>query len=195
MKTIGLGGSTGTGKSSVARVIAGRDGIAWIDLDRVAWSCYAPGSAAFEKLIARFGRGIVGSSGEIERHALAAAAFASDESRADLNGIVHPEVERSLRSELAEHRRRGTRVLLVEGALLGVSPQIDYRLFDRVLWLTVPRSIRIRRLERSGRGGHVDRMLDEERFAAPVTRIDASGTIGDVARRVMEAIGELPSGD
>ena len=195
MKTIGLGGATGTGKSAIARVIAERDGIAWIDLDRIAWSCYAPGSIAFEKLVARFGRGITGSSGEIERRELAVAAFASDEARADLDAIVHPEVERALRSELAEQQRCGTRALLVEGALLGISPHIDYRLFDRVLWLTAPRSTRIRRLERSGRGGHADRVPGEAEFAAPVTRIDASGTVGDVARRVLDAVGDLLSGD
>lgn len=192
MNVIGLGGPAGTGKSTVARLISARDGVAWIDLDRVAWRCYAPGKAACGELIARFGRSITDPSGRIDRRKLAATVFESDQARADLNAIVHPEVETALRAELDEHRSRGTRLLLVEGALLGISPHIDYGVFDKVLWLTAPRSVRRQRLEGAKRGEHADRVVEEEGFATPVTQIEASGTIEDVARLVWQAICDGP---
>ena len=191
MRIIALGGPAGTGKSTIARWICAREEISWLDLDRVAWGCYAPGERAYGKLVARFGGAILDSNSGIDRRKLASAAFASPEAQADLNRIIHPEVERALRTEIARHRRLGTHVLLVEGALLGVSPHIDYRMFDRVLWLEAPLSVRRRRLDRAGRGEHATRIGDEQEFAAPVTRVDAAGAPDEAARYVLEAIRDL----
>jgi len=191
MRIIGLGGPAGTGKSTIARWISAREEIAWLDLDRVAWGCYAPGERAYEKLLTRFGRDILASSGQIDRRKLAFTAFVSPEAQADLNRIIHPEVEQALQTEIAQHERRGTHVLLVEGALLGLSPHIDYRMFDRVLWLEAPLAIRQHRLHRAGRGDHATRIGDEEELATPVTRIDASGTPEEAAQRILESIRDL----
>ncbi len=191
MRIIGLGGPAGTGKSTIARWIAAWEEIAWLDLDRVAWGCYAPGERAYEELLTRFGRSILDATGGIDRRKLASAAFVSPEAQADLNRIIHPEVEQALQTEIAQHERRGTHVLLVEGALLGLSPHIDYRMFDRVLWLEAPLSVRQPRLNRAGRGDHATRIGDEKELATPVTRVDASGTPEETAQRILESIRDL----
>ena len=189
MLVIGLGGPPGSGKSAVAEFLARTPGVEWIDLDRVAWELYRPGSALYDKLITRFGREITESDGRINRKKLGRIVFSDPHARADLDAIVHPAVGRALQEIIVAERANGTRVLLVEGALLGVSPHIDYSLFDAVIWLTAPREVRRERLTRAGRENHVDRVPD--RPVSMATIVNATGTIADTAEQVRKLITRL----
>jgi dephospho-CoA kinase len=88
---LGLTGGMGSGKSTVAALLVER-GAVLIDADRIAREVVAPGGAAYQPLIDKFGPGIVAADGTIDRAALAALAFASPESLADLNAITHPAI-------------------------------------------------------------------------------------------------------
>ncbi len=189
MKTIGIGGPPGCGKSAVAARLARATGCEWIDLDRVARELYRPGGEVYHKLIARFGPRIV-TDGEIDRGELARIVFSDERARADLDGIVHPAVTAALRRIIAEEEARGTKVLLAEGALLGLSPHVDYSLFDAVIWLSAPREVRRARLARAGREDHLDRVPDRPTRPGVIT-VDASGTIEETAKKVSELIARL----
>jgi dephospho-CoA kinase len=63
-----------------------------IDADQVARDVVAPGGPAYQPLIDRFGTGIVAPDGTIDRPALAAVAFANEETRLELNAITHPAI-------------------------------------------------------------------------------------------------------
>jgi dephospho-CoA kinase len=91
MLAVGLTGGIGSGKSAVAELLVAR-GAVLIDADQVAREVVAPGGAAYQALIDRFGSGIVAPDGTIDRPALAAVAFADDATRADLNAITHPAI-------------------------------------------------------------------------------------------------------
>ena len=91
MLAVGLTGGIGSGKSAVAELLVAR-GAVLIDADQVAREVVAPGGAAYQALIDRFGAGIVAPDGAIDRPALAAVAFADDATRADLNAITHPAI-------------------------------------------------------------------------------------------------------
>jgi dephospho-CoA kinase len=62
------------------------------DADLVARDVVAPGGPAYQPLVDRFGPGILAADGTIDRKALAAVAFASEESRLALNAITHPAI-------------------------------------------------------------------------------------------------------
>jgi len=188
MKVIGLAGKAGSGKSAVARRLAERDGVEWVDLDRVAWRTYRPGTAAHARLVERFGPEILDRDGVIDRKRLAEKAFADPSSRTDLESIVHPAVTEWLREEIAARRRSGTQLLLVEGARLAGSPHVDRSSFDAILWLDAAPSTRRARLARAGRADHVDRVPDPPRG---VRVIVAEGDLDAVASRVMAAIDGL----
>lgn len=91
MLALGLTGGMGSGKSTVAALLVERGAVV-IDADRIAREVVAPGGAAYQPLIDTFGPGIVAADGTIDRAALAAVAFASPESLADLNAITHPAI-------------------------------------------------------------------------------------------------------
>ena len=91
MLAVGLTGGIGSGKSAVADLLVER-GAVLIDADQVARDVVAPGGPAYQPLIDRFGPGILDADGTIDRKALAAIAFADDESRLALNAITHPAI-------------------------------------------------------------------------------------------------------
>ena len=189
MIVVGLAGPAGSGKSAVAKELARRAGVAWIDLDRVAWSTYGPDGPAFHALLARFGSDILAADGRVDRGALAAKAFGDPASKRDLERIVHPAVNAALAASIGEEGRRGRQVLLVEGALLASSPDVDRDLFDVILWLDIPFPVRGDRLRQDGRGHHVARN-DKLAPSGDVVRIDADASLDEVAERVWSVIEE-----
>ena len=91
MLAVGLTGGIGSGKSAVADLLVVR-GAVLIDADQVARDVVAPGGPAYQPLVDRFGPGILDADGTIDRKALAAVAFANEESRLELNAITHPAI-------------------------------------------------------------------------------------------------------
>jgi dephospho-CoA kinase len=81
----------GSGKSTVAELLVER-GAVLIDADRIAREVVAPGGAAYDPLIERFGTGIVAADGSIDRAALASVAFAEPKALEALNAITHPAI-------------------------------------------------------------------------------------------------------
>ena len=91
MLAVGLTGGIGSGKSAVADLLVDR-GADLIDADQVARDVVAPGGPAYQPLVDRFGREILHEDGTIDRKALAAVAFADEETRLELNAITHPAI-------------------------------------------------------------------------------------------------------
>jgi dephospho-CoA kinase len=91
MLAVGLTGGIGSGKSAVADLLVERGAII-IDADQVAREVVAPSGPAYQPLVDRFGPEILAGDGTIDRKALAAVAFADEESRLALNAITHPAI-------------------------------------------------------------------------------------------------------
>ncbi len=189
MDVIGLAGPAGSGKSAVAREMSRSPGVAWVDLDRVAWSAYEPGTPVFSALVKRFGHEIVGTDGRMDRAALAERAFADADGKRDLDRLVHPAVSALLAKRVDAERRRGCTLLLIEGALLATAPDVDRSLFDAILWLDAPPATRVGRLQTDKRPQHASR---NGALVCPegTIRIDADAPLAEVVRRVRRAIEE-----
>lgn len=86
---VGLTGGLGSGKSTVAELLAAR-GAVIVDADAVAREVVRAGTQGFDAVVTRFGQEVVGSDGELDRAALARLVFTDPEALADLNAIVHP---------------------------------------------------------------------------------------------------------
>jgi dephospho-CoA kinase len=190
MKVVGLAGEPGSGKSAVAREFSRREGVVWIELDREAWETYRPRSPTYWRLVSRFGKGILAPDGAISRLHLAELAFRTEDARQALSAIVHPAVIDRLRERIASEKERGTRVLLVEGALLASSPHVDRTLFDAILVLETSSCTRAGRLAADGRPEHTARAIGTPAPGGFV-RVSAEGTLVETTERVAQAIAAL----
>ena len=89
MLRIGLTGGIGSGKSTVAALLAER-GAQIVDADRIAREVVEPGTPGLDAVVAEFGAGVLAPDGRLDRAALAAIVFGDPAARARLDGIVHP---------------------------------------------------------------------------------------------------------
>jgi dephospho-CoA kinase len=142
---IGLAGPTGAGKSTAARMLA-ELGCAVLDGDALARELTAPGSPVLARLAARFGEDILCKGGSLDRALLAERAFASEETRRDLNSITHPPL-----AALALTRAKalqGARAIVLDAAALLESELA--RACDFVILLTAPEALRLARILKRG---------------------------------------------
>jgi dephospho-CoA kinase len=88
---VALTGGLASGKSHVLRSFSRRD-VPTVDADRIAHEVLEPSTPATEAVKARFGGGVIGEAGRIDRRALAAIVFNDRDARLALEAIVHPAV-------------------------------------------------------------------------------------------------------
>ena len=99
MRLIGLTGGIGSGKSTVSTGLAGK-GAVIVDADAIVRELQQPGTVVFTEMVERFGPGIVGVDGELDRAAVAELVFADETALADLGAIVHPRVHEEIQRRL-----------------------------------------------------------------------------------------------
>jgi len=91
MIIVGLTGSVGTGKSTVANLFK-ELGAYVIDWDELAREVTRPHLKAWKEIVEYFGKGILNEDLTINRQKLADIVFSNKEKVAKLDQIVHPEV-------------------------------------------------------------------------------------------------------
>lgn len=162
MFLIGLTGGIGSGKSTVADLLAAH-GAVIVDADRIAREVVEPGSPTLARLVERFGSEILDADGSLNRPVLARIAFASEEARKDLEGITHPAIgEEFLRQVQAAPPDA---VVVHDVPLLAETANAASRGYAAVLVVEAPREVRLERLE--GRG--LSREDAEARMATQAT--------------------------
>lgn len=143
MLVVGLTGGIGTGKSTVAAALAGR-GAAVVDADGIARQVVEPGGAAYRGVVDRFGPGVVGPDGRLDRPALARIVFSDASARRDLEAMTHPAIWAVIARRLAE--LGGTdAVVVVDLPLLDESSRARFGL-DVVVVVDAPVEVAVERL-------------------------------------------------
>jgi len=92
MKTLGLTGGIGMGKSACDQLIRER-GVPVIDTDLIAREIVEPGQPALEEITRLFGKEMLDDHGQLKRGDLARRVFAEEESRKQLEAVLHPRIQ------------------------------------------------------------------------------------------------------
>lgn len=107
MLQLGLTGGIGSGKSTVAAMLAER-GAAIVDADAISRSVTAAGGSALPAVAAAFGAGLIGADGALDRAAMRELVYRDAGARQRLEAIIHPlvgqETERQARQAMATGR-------------------------------------------------------------------------------------------
>ena len=172
MIVVGVTGSLGTGKSTVAQLLA-RRGAHVLNADAMAHALMAPGTSVWRRLRRRFGAGVVAADGRIDTHALAAVGFATRAAWRDLCRIVHPAVIAETRRELAALRRRAPSAVvpprgLPSVAVLDVPLLIESGMTSLVDWLVVVAADRRTQVARARRRWPVAEIRRRLRWQMPL---------------------------
>lgn len=175
---LGLAGGIGAGKSYVAAAF-GRMGFEVCDSDAQARSQLEEPQVR-AALVARWGAGVLGSDGRIDRGAVASIVFARPEERAWLEGVVHPRLKAGRAERIAAARRDGRPGVVIDAPLLfeaGVDQECD-----AVVWVEAPAAERLRRVRARGwdeaelaRREAAQWPLEEKRARCAYTVVNADG--------------------
>ena len=106
MKTFGLTGGIGMGKSTAADLLC-RRGFPVVDSDVIAREIVEPGQPALAEIRQLFGRELLGDDGRLRRDELARRVFADASARRKLEEILHPRIRAVWRSQLQSWRAEG----------------------------------------------------------------------------------------
>jgi dephospho-CoA kinase len=192
---VGLTGGIASGKSTVAALL-GELGCTVVDADRIVAELYRPGRVGHEALVGEYGRDILLEDGSIDRVRLAEIAFASPESAARLNSLIHPLVIEA-QEELMKNEalRGGDRIFVVEATLLLESG--GRARFDRIIVVDLDPELQVSRAVARGMDPkdacrRMERQMPrDERLAQADYVIDNSGSPEQLELAVREMFARL----
>ncbi len=193
MITVGLTGSIGMGKSTVAEMFADAGAAVW-DADAAVRRLYAKGGAAVGPVGAAFPDALV--SGAIDRDRLAARVLGKPEALTALETIVHPLVAADRADFMAQAGTSGAAIAVLDIPLLFETKAQDA--FDAIVVVSArPETQAARVLARPG--------MTEAKFKAILARqtpdavkragadyiIDTDGSLDETRMRVREIVAAL----
>ncbi len=119
---LGLTGGIGSGKSTVAQMLAAR-GAAVIDSDAIARSVTAANGPAMPAIAEAFGKEFVTPDGALDRERMRALVFSDPSAKLRLEAIVHPLVGLATQAQAQAAIQAGHALLVFDVPLLVESPR------------------------------------------------------------------------
>ncbi len=104
MRTFGITGGIGSGKSTVSSLLR-EASVPVVDADQLARLAVAPGSHGLTQIVQEFGRQALDQDGALDRKRMGELVFSSVAMRAKLNSILHPIVREMARESSSWARR------------------------------------------------------------------------------------------
>jgi dephospho-CoA kinase len=183
---IGLTGGIASGKSIVTQRFA-ELGVPVIDADVVARQVVEPGQVGLERVVQRFGPGVLDASGKLDRRALREMIFKDPASRQALDAMLHPLIRAAMEQEAADAKGP---YLVMAIPLLIESGRAHERV-DRVLVVDVDEAQQLKRVQaRDGSTAEQARAIlasqasREARLAAADDVLNNNGSVADLRQAV-----------
>ncbi|MGY9074825.1 MAG: dephospho-CoA kinase [Acidimicrobiales bacterium] len=196
MIVIGLTGGIGSGKSTVSTHLV-ELGAVLIDADAVVKELQSPGGEVYGDMVAHFGPGIVAEDGTLNRQAIADIVFSDKEQLKALNEMVHPAVNRDIRTQIRAEAETDNLVvldipLLIESMLLPGPPRY---VTSGVLVVDAPPEVAVKRLvdhrgfsPEDAENRIKNQVSREQRLELADHVIDNGGSLDDVAVQIPAAL-------
>ena len=189
---IGLTGGIGSGKSTVAALLA-EHGFPVVDADQLAREVVEPGQPALAELAEAFGQDVLHDDGSLNRPELAARAFVDKEHTELLNSITHPRIRQLREQRFRQAADAGADAVVYDMPLL-VEQGVDKHM-DLTVVVDVDVEERIRRLvstrgltEADARRRIAAQVDDAERLAAADVVIDNNGPVEALGEQVEQLV-------
>ncbi len=145
MKVLGITGGVGSGKSAVLSWLGSEYKAIVTQLDEVEKKLQKKGQECYEQIVEEFGSDILDGNGELDRIRLAETVFQDQEKLAKLNAIVHPKVKAWVQNDIAQKRKEGIALYVIEAALL---PTAGYEsICDEMWYIYAEEAVRRSRLK------------------------------------------------
>ena len=134
---VGLTGGIGSGKSAASERFRAL-GVAVVDADVESRRVVEPGEAALDAIVARFGAGVLGRDGHLDRARLRERVFEDAGERRWLEQLLHPLINRRMAEQLRE--AASSYAVLVNPLMRGRDTRAN-----RILVIDVPQAVQVRR--------------------------------------------------
>lgn len=190
MKTIGITGGVGSGKTAVLAYIKEHYNCRVLLADELAHKVREPGGSGYEVLAELLGKEVLAPDGRFDRRKMAEKIFGQDKLLKQVNGIIHPMVRKEILLEV-DRQKKEEKIdfLFVEAALL-IEGGYE-KILDELWYIYADEAKRRQRLKES-RGysdekisGIVKQQLSEEEFRLHCSIvIDNSGSLEDTYRQI-----------
>jgi len=189
MKTIGLTGGIGSGKSSASNYLSEK-GITVIEADEISRHLVLPGSDTLNSLIQIFGKKILNDDGTLNRKLLARIVFNDKERLKILNQIMHERIISEIDKQLKEYKEN---IIVIDAPLLietGLDKMVD------VIWVVdVDKETQIERIKKRDNLSYEEiksriesQLSREERNRHADIILDNSGNLIDLYGQIDEAL-------
>jgi dephospho-CoA kinase len=186
MLFVGLTGGIGSGKSTVAGMLAARGAVV-LDADAIARDVVAVGTPGFDRVVELFGPSVVGPDGDLDRARIGSVVFDDERRRRALEAIVHPEVRRRIAAEMAAYV--GTSAIVVVDSPLLIETGA-YRDSQVVVVVSAAPATQLARLTARGvaeahaRARMAAQMPLEDKAAVADVLLDNEGTLEELRAQV-----------
>jgi dephospho-CoA kinase len=194
-RVIGLTGGIGSGKSTVSRFLADL-GAVIIDADKIGHEAYLPDTGTWQKLVKTFGSGILADDNTVDRKKLGAIVFGDAAELKRLNAIIHPQITEIIKKQIADYRRQGAGLVVVDAPVLF---EANAKNLVGEVWVVVSKEANVikRAIARTGlpeeqiRSRIRSQLSNEERIKRAQVVIHNDGTAEDLQKKVHQLWNQL----
>jgi dephospho-CoA kinase len=157
MKTIGITGGVGAGKSTVLNYIEEHYNAYIIIADKLAYELESPGGICYDNIVGLLGEDVLDESGFIDKRSMASRIFFEQDLLKKVNDIIHPAVKQSILETIDRESQSGRYDYLVVEAALLIEEGYG-AILDELWYIRVDSDIRRIRLKESR--GYSDEKID-----------------------------------